>query len=364
MLLQIQKELLLDALGRVVPIADKRTTLPILSHILVGTEEERLVLMATDLEVGLKVFLPLSSVEPNRIALPSRKLYEIVKELPPGIVDIEFSDAYKARIQAGSSIFQLAGMDPMDYPEFGETEDLEFTSIDSASFNWMIEKTIFAASIDDIRFNLNGIFFEQQGDLMCLVATDGHRLAYAEKQLGITIPRSLVVPKKGLNELRRILESTKGEVQIGFDQKNMYIRTSSFSMTIRLIDGDYPDYKRVIPTSPRGRMTINGKMLLQGLRRASIFTTDRSRGINVLVSDEGMVLKVEHPEFGRFEEKLESVYEGEPFDVIINVYYFMEALNAIESPELRIEYYKESGPIILRPQPEENYFNLVMPMKR
>jgi len=364
MLLEIERDILLEALGRVVPIADKRTTLPILSHILMEVETERLVLMATDLEIGLKMFLPFSSEEKGKIALPSRKLYEIVKELPSGTIEVEYSDAYRITIKAGTSIFQLSGMDPVDYPALGDNKNIEFTNIDSASFNWMIEKTLFAASIDDVRFNLNGIFFEQEAQVMRLVATDGHRLAYAEKELGVVIKRSLVVPKKGLNELKRILESTKGDIQLGFDEKNMYIKTDNFSMTIRLIDGEYPDYRRVIPSNPRGKLSITLKNLLQGLRRASIFTTDRSKGITVIVSEEGTVLKAEHPEFGRFEEEIESVYEGDPFDVIINAYYLMEALNAIETQEVTIEYYREAGPIVLRAQPDANYFNLVMPMKR
>jgi DNA polymerase-3 subunit beta len=364
MIIQIEKDRLLEALGRVSPIADKRTTLPILSHILFDIESERIILMATDLEIGLKIFLPVASEEAGRIALPSKKLFEIVKELPSGPIEIESSEEYRMRIQAGTSVFHLSGMDPADYPAFGDYSDVEFSGIDADSFNWMIEKTLYAASTDDIRFNLNGVLFEQKDHLMCLVGTDGHRLAYAENELGITIPRSLVVPKKGLNELTRILESTKGEVQLGFDKKNMYIKNDEFAMTIRLIDGDYPDYRRVIPSQPRGKLSINVKRLVQGLRRAAIFTTDRSRGITVVVSEEGMVLNAEHPEFGRFEEKIEAEYEGEPFDVIVNVYYFMEALHAIESEGVTIEYYREGGPLILRPQPEANYFNLVMPMKR
>lgn len=364
MLLQIERDILFESLARVVPIADKRTTLPILSHILVEIDGERLVLRATDLEIGLKMFITLPSEESGRFSLPARKLYEIIKELPSGTVELEYLEAYRVRIQSGMSIFHLSGMDPLDYPAFGEQQNIEFASIDAENFSWMIEKTLYAASTDDIRFNLNGILFEQKADLMCLVGTDGHRLAYAEKELGITIPRSLLVPKKGLNELKRVLDSTKGVVDLGFDEKNMHVKTDSFSMTIRLIDGDYPDYRRVIPTEPRGRLSINWKTLMQGLRRASIFTTDRIRGISVIVSEEGMVLKAEHAELGRFEEKIDAEYEGEPFDAIFNVYYFIEALNAIETQGVTIDYYRETGPIILRPQPEANYFNLIMPMKR
>lgn len=364
MLLKIGKSDLLNGLARIVPIADKRTTLPILSHILLDVETDCLNLMATDLEIGLKLFHPLPSEDTGRIAIPSRKFFEIVKELPPGIIEIESTDAYRIRIQAGTSVFQLAGLDPLDYPAFGNYEGVSFTAIDSASLTWMIGKTLFAASNDESRFNLNGVFFEQNEALLCLVATDAHRLAYVENELGISVPRSLVVPKKGLNELKRILEDERGDIQIGFDDKNMYIKTETFAMIIRLIDGDYPDYRRVIPSNPVGRFSINASKLVQGLRRGSIFTTDNSKGINVVVSVDGMVLSAEHPKFGRFEEKLEVLYDGEPFDVIINVYYFMDALHAVDSEEVFLEYYREAGPIVIRPEPEDNYFNLVMPMKR
>lgn len=364
MFLSLSREILLDGLSKLVPITEKRTTLPILSHVLLETKNTELILSATDLEVGLKMFYAIEPTEAHAVAIPARKFLEIVRELPSGVIEMESIEDQKLRISAGLSVFTLSSMDPQDYPVFGSFEHVELFSVSAASLSRMIEKTIFAASSDDSRFNLNGIFIEQKNELTSFVATDGHRLAYMEDKTGINIENSLLIPKKGLHELGRILDDIKGEVEIGVDDKNMYIKTQQLIMTIRLVDGDYPDYRKVIPENPIGILTVNGKNLVQSLRRASIFTTDRSKGVTVEVSADKIVARVQHPELGSCVEQLEAAYEGEAFEAIINVFYFLDSINAVDTEEIHLEYFKEGGPIIVKPVPEANYFNLIMPMRR
>jgi DNA polymerase III subunit beta len=364
MFLQLPRDVLLDGLSKLVPITEKRTTLPILSHILVETRSDELILTATDLEVGLRMYYSINTTDETSVAIPARKFFEIVRELPTGLVEIQSMDDLKLKISAGLSVLTLSSMDPQDYPVVGSFEHVEMIPIQAATLYRMIDKTIFAASTDDSRFNLNGIFIEQQNELTALVATDGHRLAYIQDNIGMNIEKSLLVPKKGLHELGRILDGIKGEVQTGIDDKNLYVRTKEFIMTIRLVDGDYPDYRKVIPANQTGLLRINSKSLIQTLRRASIFTTDRSKGVNIDVSSDSVVASVHHPELGSCVEKLEGKYEGQAFEAIINVFYFMDSINAIDTEELSIEYFKEGGPIIVKPVPEANYFNLIMPMRR
>jgi DNA polymerase-3 subunit beta len=364
MFLQVPREVLLDGLSKLVPITEKRTTLPILSHILVETKSDEMILTATDLEVGLRMFYSIKTTDESSVAIPARKFFEIVRELPSGMIEIQSIDDLKLKISAGQSVFTLSSMDPQDYPIVGAFEHIETSPVQAATLYGLIEKTIFAASTDDTRFNLNGIFIEQQNDVTAFVATDGHRLAYIQDNIGMNIIKSLLVPKKGLHELGRILDGIKGEVQLGIDDKNLYVQTNEFIMTIRLVDGDYPDYRKVIPANPLGLLRINSKSLIQTLRRASIFTTDRSKGVNLEVSSDSVVASVHHPELGSCVEKLEGKYEGEAFEAIINVFYFLDSINAIDTEELSLEYFKEGGPIIVKPIPEANYYNLIMPMRR
>jgi len=364
MLLNLSREILLDGLSKLVPITEKRTTLPILSHILVESKDTELVLSATDLEVGLKMFYSIESTDTHSAAIPARKFFEIVRELPPGMIEMESLEDQKLKISAGLSVFTLSSMDPQDYPVFGSFDHVGLFSVNAGSLSRMIEKTIFAASSDDSRFNLNGIFVEQQNEITTLVATDGHRLAYMEESLGINMEKSLLIPKKGLHELGRILDGMNAEMSMGADDKNLYIRTQQFIMTIRLVDGDYPDYRKVIPDHPVGILKMSNKRLTQALRRASIFTTDRSKGATVAVFSDKVVVSIRHPELGSCVEQLDAVYDGEAFEAIINVFYFIDSINAIDTDELHMEYFRDGGPIIVKPVPEANYFNLIMPMRR
>lgn len=361
---EIDRDSFLEGLSKTVPITEKRTTLPILSHILLEAQDSRLVLIATDLEVGLKMIYDCSVTEEGTLTVPSKKIYEIVRELPSAPISLESLENSRMRISAGNSTFELAGMDASDYPAWASLESVEFTAVQAADLLYMIDKTLFASSNDESRYNLNGVLFEEDGDQTRLVATDGHRLASISKVLGMVLKTKLVVPKKGLLELRRILEGIKGEISIGFEQKNIVMRTDRFVMTIRIIEGEYPDYRKVIPAGTGRLIKTDRTKLLQTAKRVAILTSERNKGLNVNVSPNAIELTATHPDLGTARDVVEVDYSGEEFTIIINAAYLMEALNVVDSEAITLEYHRDGAPIVIRPDPEKDYFNLVMPMRK
>jgi DNA polymerase-3 subunit beta len=364
MFLEIEKDSLVEGLSKTVPIAEKKSTLPILSHILMEADESRLVLTATDLEVGLQMIYNCNVKESGRLAVPSKKIYEIVRELASGRVTIQFTDSARLKITSGKSVFELAGMEASDYPAWMSFGDVETARIPAEKLLNMVEKTLFASSSDDARFNLNGVLFEQNEQTTRLVATDGHRLALMDDELGLTLSAKQVVPKKGLIELKRLLESIKEEVLLGFEQKNMFIKTDKFMMTVRLIEGDYPDYRKVIPESGDRIITTNRLNFMQALRRVAVLTSERNKGVTIEVTPGKMELTATHPDLGTAQDIVDVEYADEGFAIIVNVHYLIESLGVLDTESVSFEFHKEGAPIIIRPYPAKTYFNLVMPMKK
>ncbi len=365
MFFEIERDLFVEGLSRAVPITEKRSTLPILSHLLItATDPEKLMITATDLEVGLQMSYNYVLKEPGSLTIPARKIYEIVRELAPGQVSVQDSESKRIKIVSGMSEFELAGMDASDYPVWISFDEIETFSMPAEKLLYMIDKTLFASSSDDSRFNLNGVLFEQDAENTRLVATDGHRLALITEDVKISLKSSVLVPKKGLLELRRLLESLKGDVSVGFEEKNMLVKTDRFMMTVRLIEGDYPDYAKVIPKASEKVIKASRPSVLQALRRVAILTSDRNKGVNVQVGAGKMEFTATHPDLGTARDVVDVDYQGEEFEIIINVAYLIESLNVVDTDTISFEFHQEGAPLVIRPEPAKGYFNLVMPMRK
>lgn len=364
MFFEIERDIFWEGLSKTVPIAEKRSPLPILSHILMETTESGLTVMATDLEVGLKINLSCAVKTSGLIALPARKIFEIVRELPCGMIILESKEGQRIRILCGESSFELAGMDAADYPAWSSLGEIPNFSVQAVKLLTMIDRTIFAASTDDSRFNLNGVLFEQDGTRIRMVSTDGHRLALSEDEMSISLDGKVIVPKKGLIEMKRVLESIKDDVSVGFDSKNVWLSTDKLVMSARLADGDYPEYDKVIPVGSNKMVKLNRLRFLQSLRRAAVLTSDRNKGVDIEIGDGEMVIRVNHPDLGSARDVMNVEYAGEKFLCIINVFYLIEGLGVLDSENIVFEFDEEGSPIIMRPDPPGNYFNLVMPMRK
>jgi len=365
MLFEIAKESLLDGLSKAVPITEKKSALPILSHVLLDATGSELVLIATDLSVGLRMQYQCEIKEAGILAVPCRKLFEMVKELGAGAVHLSLTETGRLKIMSGKSVFELAGMDASDYPAWLSYEEVETAPLQAEKLVFMLDKTLFACSSDESRFNLNGVLFEQNEDRIKLVATDGHRLATIDEDLGMVIPsRRVVVAKKNLIEMKRMLEGFREEVRLGFESKNMIVRTDRFMMTVRLTEGDYPDYRKVIPKPGDRIVRADHGQVTQTLRRAAVLTSERSKGITIDVRPGAMEITAVHPDLGIAQDVIDAHYEGESFSVIVNVNYLMDSLASVNTETVFFDFHEEGGPIVVHPEPAANYFNLVMPMRK
>jgi DNA polymerase-3 subunit beta len=364
MILEIARDTLLDSLSKTVPITEKRTSLPILSHVLLEAASSTVTLIATDLEVGIRVINESQVSEPGLLAIPSKKMYEIVRELSTSTVKLRSLENNRMVIEAGLGVFELSGMDAGEYPAWVMLDQAQTVTVSAEKLLHMIDKTMFAASTDDSRFNLNGILFEQDGQQTRFVATDGHRLALVNEELGFALESSVVVPRKGIGELRRVLEGVKEEITFGIEQKNLFVKTERFMMTVRLIEGDYPDYRKVIPERGNKIVKINRQELIRTVRRVAVLTSDRNKGITIQVVPGNMEVTAVHPDLGTAKDALNVQYEGEEFSIIVNASYLQEAVAAIDTDLVSLEFHKEGSPIILRPEEVDTYFNLVMPMRK
>lgn len=360
----IQRDVLLDGLLKTVPVAEKKSTLPILSHLLISVDEAMLTITATDLEVGIQAQYPCEVVEAGSSTVPSRKFLEIVRELPPIPVAVELMETGRVRVFAGDSSFELAGMDPGDYPAWSSLEHVARTTVSAEKLNRMIEKALFAASTDDSRYNFNAVLFEQVGDRTVLVATDGHRLAKIEDEVGLRLDARVLVPKKSLTDVKRVLDDMKGDVSLGFEPKNMVVGAEHFTMTVRLVDGDYPDYNKVIPTTAEIVITADRAKMIQTIRRVAVLTSERNKGIFVLFMPGKVEMTATHPDLGTAKDTVEVEYDGSEFQIIFNAAYLLESLAAVDTDTVIMEYRSTGGPLIVHPSPRANYFNLVMPMRK
>jgi len=360
----IHRDVLLDGLLKTVPVAEKKSTLPILSHLLLAASDSVLSITATDLEVGIQAKFDCDVQDPGSSTVPSRKFLEIVRELPPVPVAVELQETGRVRVIAGESAFELAGMDPGDYPVWSALEHVQRTTVPAEKLTKMIEKTLFAASTDDSRYNFNSVLFEQVDNNTVLVATDGHRLAKIEDEVGLQLDARVLVPKKSLTDVKRVLDDVKDEVSLGFEPKNMVVGAKNVTMTVRLVDGDYPDYNKVIPKTAEMVVKADRGRVIQTIKRVAVLTSERNKGIFVTFSPGKLEMTATHPDLGTAKDSVEVEYDGTQFEVIFNAAYFLESLGAIDTDSVVLEYRSAGGPLIVCPEPKGNYFNLVMPMRK
>lgn len=366
----IEQEDLLKGLARVQSIVERRTAMPILANVLLEARKGELILTATDLEVGIRGSHPAIVEKEGSITLPSRNLFEIVKELPKGKISFQKKENFWMQIASGKALFNIVGLSSEDYPSLPNHKDKKFYDINPKLLKEMIEKTIFSVSNDETRYHLNGIFFEKpkkEGGCVRMVATDGHRLSLIDKEVEfsseLTFTRGVIIPKKGMVELKKLLEEEEGNYQIGFDTNNVIIKKESVILFIRLIDGEYPDYEQVIPIANKKRIVVDRDKFLCSLRRISLLAHERSRAICLSVKPNVLEISTNNPEVGEAKEEIDISYKGQSIDAAFNAKYFMDILTAIQSEEVILELDDKLSPGVVRPTGDSGYFCIVMPMR-
>lgn len=352
-------------LGLVQGISERRATMPVLSHVLVTLKDNKIEISATDLETTMSTWCDAEVEKDGSLAIPARKLYEIVKELPDGQIEIEEIGNHWVEIRSSSANFKIAGLPSEDFPIIPELHSDNLFSVESFLIEDMISKTIFAVSPDELRRNLAGIYFEESTDKnLRLVATDGHRLSLVEKKIdgGVKFDKGFVVPKKGVAELRKVLRLSE-TVKIGVGDNFFMAEGENIVLIARLIDADFPDYKQVTPEVTKVTISIGKDELLSALKRVSILSSEKTRSVKLNIENGSMTLASVSPEFGEAKETLSLDYSGEPAELGFNARYLMDVLEAITQEKVTIGLIDELSPAVIKPADDEVYMSVIMPMR-
>lgn len=354
MKLTISKEQIIQGLQAVQNIVSNRTTLPVLSNVLLRAEGNRLDLTATDLDVTISSAVEATVEKPGAITLPAKKLFGIVRELPSQQVDMELDDKNFCRITAGASFYKIHGLPAEEFPAFPKFEENRKLTIAQDKLRGLLRKTSFAISTDESRFVLNGIFFSLKEHTITLVATDGRRLALAEEEVDIA-PSSqgeCIVPSKAITELNRLLQ-TQNDVEIRFtdNQAAFTLQGDKGYSTIiitKLIEGNYPNYKQVIPGEAKERIALVREELLQALRRAEIMTSEKSNSVKLNFSKNKLEITANTPDVGEARESIAVNYKGNDIAIAFNPIYMMDPLKNLDNDEVYLELIDELSPGLIK----------------
>ena len=372
MKLAIAKSELQKGLARIQSVVEKRNTMPILANVLLDASNKKsktLVLAATDLEVGIRGSHPAEVEAPGRATVSAKKLYEIVRELPNELVSLEVTANAYVQIRCERAQFTLAGNAADEYPTLPDFSSGKTTPVQGLFLSEMIERTMYAASADETRYNLNGVYFEQLTETgkVRMVATDGHRLALVDRMLGGDLHGlnpGVIIPRKGLAELKRLLDEEDGdEVELGFEGNSGLVRKGEVTLVMRLIEGEFPKYQQVIPKETVINLTVGVEPLSRALRRVALLSAERSRAVKIELSDAVLRLSSNNPDLGDAQEELDVDYAGEPLTVAFNARYLMDALSSIKAKEVRLGFKDATSPAQLLPTDDDDALAVVMPMR-
>ncbi len=364
--LQIAVEELSRALYRAQGIVEKKSTMPILANVLLEAAGGELAVTAFDLEIGVRSEHKAEVLKEGKLAVSAKHLYDIVRSLgEPTLVLKKAANNY-LELRCGASQFKIVGMPAEDFPALPKSEKVPFVGVEPKLLLEMIEKTGFAVSTDETRFNLNGVFFEPAKNGTRMVATDGHRLALVERKLDgdFKLKRGVIIPKKGLLELKRLLgEDAAGETELGFTESSGVFRRQGLTMVMRLIDGHFPDYQHVLPKESEKVVRIGKQRFLETLKRVSLLSQDQSHTVKIELADGVLRVSSQNPDLGEAREELPVEAKGQ-LHVGFNARYIIDVLNVLGAvEEIRFEMNDELSPGVLKPQGDDGYTAVIMPVR-
>lgn len=367
MKLTIAKEQLLAGLQAVQNVVGSRTTLPILSNVLLSAVEGHLELTATDLDVTIVCSVTATVERTGRTTLPVKKLFGIARELPASEIELEVDEKSVCSVRSGASYFKINGLAAEEFPPLPSFKQARAVSLPQEKLKAMLRKTSFAVSTDESRYVLNGIFFSLKDHKVTLVATDGRRLALTDEETEIAAEAQadFIVPTKAINEVNRLLASA-GTVELKYSENQVSFTTSGEGqmgvlVISKLVDGNYPNYRQVIPGECQERITLPREEFLGALRRAELMTSDKSNSVKLGFSRNQLSITANTPEVGEARENLAINYKGKDFAIAFNPAYLMDPLKALETDEVAFELIDELSPGVVKASVPFLY--VIMPMR-
>lgn len=360
----LQREVLLKPLAQVVNVVERRQTLPVLANLLVQVKNGQLSLTGTDLEVEMIARVAVDDAQDGEVTVPARKWFEIVRALPDGSKVAVSQSGDKITVQAGRSRFTLASLPANDFPSIDEVEATERVQVPEAALKELIERTAFAMAQQDVRYYLNGLLFDLSDKVLRCVATDGHRLALCEAPLdGGGGKRQIIVPRKGVQELQRLLEGGDRTLELELGRSHIRVKRDDVTFTSKLIDGRFPDYEAVIPIGADREVKVDREALRASLQRAAILSNEKYRGVRVEVSPGQLKINAHNPEQEEAQEEVEADTKVDGLAIGFNVNYLLDALSALRDEHVIIALRDANSSALVREASNERCRHVVMPLR-
>jgi DNA polymerase-3 subunit beta len=366
----VSKDAILDGFQKVQSIVSTRTTLPILSNVLLQAEKDKLFLTTTDLEVSVRTRVAAKVPKGGATTLPARRIFSIFRELASTEIDVETDDKDVASVRSGSSFFKVIGISDDEFPPLPKFQGGKSFTLDQGIFKEMLRITSYAASTDETRYVLNGVLLSFKEEKLYAVATDGRRLAMVEQEL--EFPKGsevdLVVPSKTVVELIKTLRddgplkifATENQVAFEFASREG-VEGDDMLIVSKLIEGTYPNFRQVIPSHCEERITIEREAFLNAVRRVALMTSDKSNSIKVSLTKNRLEVNAISPELGEAQEKLDVKYSGKEISIAFNPEFLLDPLRNLTTDEVYLEVTDELSPGVLKTSSPFRY--VLMPMR-
>jgi DNA polymerase III subunit beta len=375
--LVIHKRNFLRSLARTHSVADRKSSMPILSNILLSTDGPKtLRLAATDLYLSVAATANAEIKAGGTIALAARTLFDIVKSLPEGELSLQVVGNHAAEIRSGKVRFKIPGMPGQDFPSLPNPGNAEFAPLEAEELGKLISHTHYSMSADETRPHLACALFEGDGKAVRMVTTDGHRLSKAEYKLSEgrkLLNFSMLVPSKGIAELRRLVDEAKSDRQKTEDTPSAidvataggsaFFRRDDAVLSVKLVDEQFPPYNKVIPSSATRKIGVSRALLTEALRRIALVASDKSGSVRFAAEPGILRITSENPEVGEGAEELDVDFAGEPIEIGFNAKYVIEVLQALVEDDVRLELGGQLDPGVVRPVGPTDFVGVIMPMR-
>ena len=369
----IEKNIFLAALNSLQSITAKKGTMAILANILLQVQNDSIEMIGTDLEVGIKRKVGGQIFSPGSITLPSKKLFEIVRESGTDAIEIEEHENNWVKINTGKSVYNLAGISSDEYPQFPEYSEEDLVEISSETIKELIEKTIFSVAQErESNFTLTGILLENEVQeevaFLRMVSSDGHRLTVMEKEVPLDISRlgiekNIIIPRKGMVEIKRFCDGYDN-IFMGIDKKQIIMKGENGLIIVRLMNGDFPDYRNIINViNKENIIKIDKGEFLESLKRTSIFTDETFNSIQLDVKNNKIILSSNNMDIGNAKDEIKIDYKGEDISLGFNCRYLIDTLNTIYGDEINAFISSDQSPCLITSDDDAGFLSIIMPMK-
>ncbi len=358
----VSKDKLLDGLQTVQNVVGTRTTLPILSNVLIRAEDGKIHFTTNDLDVGMSCTIEAQVDKAGGTTLPARRLASIVKELPSADVEFEVDGKNVASLRCGQSFFKMNGLAEEEFPALPKLENAKVFTLKQRDLKDGLRKTSFAISTDETRYVLNGILFTFKENKLTMVATDGRRLALVD--IEFEFPRSqevdIIIPSKCVTELARLL-GEDGELKMTVGENQVAFEVGGKLLVSKLIEGNYPNYRQVIPQETKERVTIERELLQNAVRRVALLSSEKSNSVKLNFSKNNLEITANTPEIGEAHESLAVNYKGKEFSIAFNPGFLLDPLRALPDDEVHLDLIDEMSPGVIKINTPFLY--VLMPMR-